>query len=93
MKVLEKSFTRKKFQYDQICRNGNLAIYTQPHTESQGQTFEVIVIKSHNGYEIAGTRIEAAEVYPSDTQWGILGWTYQTLEAAKNKLKTLEEAK
>jgi len=93
MKILEKSFTRKKFQYDQIYRKNNLAIYTQTHTESKGLTFEVILIKSHNGYEIAGTRIEPSEVYPGDSQWGILGWTYQTLEAAKNKLKQLEENK
>ena len=93
MKQLEKKFSRKKFEYDQMLRKGNLAIYTQTHVESKGQTFEVIVIKSHNGYEIAGTRIEPAEVYPGDNQWGVLGWTYQTLEAAKNKLKTLEENK
>jgi len=93
MKQLEKSFSRKKFQYDQVIRKGNLAIYTQTHIESKSQTFEVIVIKSHNGYEIAGTRIEPAEVYPGDNQWGILGWTCQTLDAAKNKLKTLEESK
>ena len=92
MKKLEKSFTRKKFQYDQIYRKNNLAIYTQTHLESKGLTFEVIVIKSHNGYEIAGTKIEPSEIYPGDNQWGVLGWTYQTLEAAKNKLKKLEEA-
>lgn len=93
MKILEKSFTRKKFQYDQLCRKGNLAIYTQKHLESEGLTYEVIIIKSHNGYEIAGTKIEPSEVYPSDTQWGILGWTCQTLEAAQNKMKKLEETK
>lgn len=93
MKILEKSFTRKKFKYDQVYRKNNLAIYTQTHTESDGVTYEVIVIKSHNGYEIAGTKIEPSETYPGDNQWGITGWTYQTLEAAKNKLKQLEENK
>jgi len=91
MKILEKNFDRKVFNYQQLYRKNNLAIYSQTHRETGFATYEAIVIKSHNGYEIAGTKIEASEVYPSDTQWGILGWTYQTLEAAQNKINKLEE--
>ena len=93
MKILEKSFERKKFQYDQIYRKGNLAIYTQKNVEYGSLTYEAIIIKSHNGYEIMGTKIPPSEVYPCDSQWGDFGWSYQTLEEAKNKKKELEEAK
>jgi len=93
MKILEKSFERKKFQCDQIYRKGNLAIYTQKNVEYGSLTYEAIVIKSHNGYEIMGTKIPPSEVYPCDSQWGDFGWSYQTLEEAKNKIKELEEAK
>jgi len=91
MKILEKNFDRKVFNYEQLYRKNNLAIYAQKHKDTGFTTYEAIIIKSHNGYEIAGTRIEPAETYPSDTQWGILGWTYQTLEGARNKIKKLEE--
>jgi len=91
MKILEKNFTRKVFNYEQLYRKGNLAIYAQKHKDTDSATYEVIIIKSHNGYEIGGVKIEPSEVYPSDSQWGILGWTCQTLEAAKNKIKKLEE--
>jgi len=91
MKILEKNFTRKVFNYEQLYRKGNLAIYAQKNKETGSATYEVIIIKSHNGYEIGGIKIEPSEVYPSDSQWGILGWTCQTLEAAKNKIKKLEE--
>jgi len=93
MKILEKSFERKKFQYDQIYRKGNLAIYKQKNIEYGSLTYEAIVIKSHNGYEIMGNKIPPSEVYPCDSQWGDLAWTYQTLEEAQNKIKQLEETK
>ena len=51
MKILEKNFERKKFEYDQIYRKANLAIYKQKNIEYGSLTYEAIVIKSHNGYE------------------------------------------
>jgi hypothetical protein len=91
MKILEKNFDRKVFKYEQLYRKKNLAIYSQKHKNTGFTTYEVIIIKNHKGYEIAGTSIEAAETYPGDTQWGILGWTYETLGAAENKIKKLEQ--
>ena len=91
MKILEKTFDRKVFNYEQLYRKDNLAIYSQKHKDTGFTTYETIIIKSHNGYEIGGVKIEPSEVYPSDSQWGILGWTCQTLDAAKNKIKKLEE--
>jgi len=67
MKKLEKTFTKKGFIYKQINRVGNKAIYTQKRDDSQSVVtrYEVIVIKSHDGYEIEGNKIPAGEVYPS----------------------------
>ena len=93
MKILEKSFDRKNFHYEQIYRKENFAIYTQKHIEHGSLTYEVIIIKSHNGYEIMGNKIPPSEVYPCDSQWGDFGWSYQTLEEAQNKIKELEENK
>lgn len=93
VKILEKTFERKVFKYEQLYRKDNLAIYSQTHRDTGFATYETIIIKNHNGYEIAGVKIEASEVYPSDSQWGIFGWTHQTLERAKNKIKQLEEQK
>lgn len=90
MRILEKSFDRKGFRYEQVYRKENRAIYTQTIPDVGSLTYEVIVIKSHNGYEIAGTQILPSEVYPSSNQWGDTGWTYQTLEQAQNKMKQLE---
>ena len=93
MKKLEKTFTKKGFIYKQLKRVGNKAIYTQKRDDSQSVVtrYEVIVIKSHDGYEIAGNKRPAGEVYPSSTQWGTQGWTFVDLQDAENKFKKLKE--
>ena len=93
MKKLEKKFSKKGFIYTQLKRVGNKAIYSQKREENDAKQlrYEVIVIKSHDGYEIAGNKIPAGEVYPSSTQWGTLGWTFVDLQDAENKFKKLKE--
>lgn len=93
MKKLEKKITKKGFIYEQIKREGNKAIYTQKRDDRDSKSvhYEVIIIKSHDGYEIAGNKIPAGEVYPSSTQWGALGWTFLDLREAENKFKKLKD--
>lgn len=91
MKKLETEFVKKGFKFTQINRKGNVAIYKQESlsVESPKANYEVVQIKSHNGYEIGGSKIAAAEVYPGSTQWGLLGWTYQDLPTAEKRFKKL----
>ena len=93
MRKLEKEITKKGFIYKQLKRVGNKAIYSQKRDDKDATriNYEVIVIKSHDGYEIAGNKIPAGEVYPSSTQWGVLGWTFVDLQDAENKFKKLKE--
>lgn len=93
MKKLEKTFAKKRFIYTQYKRVGNKAIYTQKRDDKECKQvrYEVIIIKSHDGYEIAGNKIPAGEVYPSSTQWGTLGWTFLDLPDAENKFKKLKD--
>jgi len=91
MKKLEKVFTKKGFKYTQVERKGNVAIYKQESISvtDPKPNYEVVQIKSHNGYEIGGSKIAAAEVYPGSTQWGILGWTHLDLSSAEKRFKRL----
>jgi len=93
MKKLEKKFSKKGFLYTQLQRVGMKAIYSQVREDTETTTtwYEVVVIKSHDGYEIAGNKIPPGEVYPSSTQWGVLGWTYGDLQSAEKKFKKLKE--
>ena len=89
MKILEKEFKSKGFNFTQVVRMGDKAIYQKQALAGKAKSIEVIIIKSHNGYELSGTYIAPAEVYPSTSQWGQLGWTYTRMEDAMQKYKSL----
>lgn len=91
MKILDKKITNKNFKYKQIEREGSIAIYEQSLIDppSTKKWYEVIVIRSHDGYEIAGNKVAPSEMYPSANHWGTLGWTCSDLETAKKKFNKL----
>jgi hypothetical protein len=94
MKTLEKKFTCKNFSYKQLVREGNVAIYEQKLIEAKDtrSRYEVIVIRSHEGYEINGNKIAPSEMYPSANQWGQLGWTCLALEDAQKRFKKVKNS-
>lgn len=89
MQLLNTEFTRRQFCFKQIKRIGNVAIYEKWTKGSSKKHYEVIRIRSHNGYDMAGTWIEPAEMYPGDEQWGINGFTINSIEAAEKKFNEL----
>ncbi len=84
MKKLEKKFEKSGQLFTQIKREGDKAIYKRGTAG-----YEVIKIRSHNGYEIGGQKIKPGEMYPTDREWGKYGWTYLTLSAAETKFRQL----
>lgn len=94
MKILEKKFTNKNFKYKQIIREGNVAIYEQQLIDppNSSKRFEVIVIRSHDGYEISGNKVAPSEMYPSANHWGTLGWTCLDLESAQKRYKKVKNS-
>ena len=90
MKTLETSFTSHGFEFKQIHREADLAIYKKWKPEHETHGFEVIRIKRHNGYTIAGNYCPPAEMYPSNEQWGVLGFTCQTKEDSYKKLDKMK---
>jgi hypothetical protein len=92
MKKIEKTIVKKGFKYTQIKRDGSKAIFLQERDDKDSvlKKYEVIVIKTHDGYEIGGNKIPPSEIYPSSTQWGTLGWTFDSLHDAETKYKSLK---
>ena len=93
MKILEESFTSKGFKLQQVKRDGDIAIYKKQldDPECENYHYEVIAIKRHNGYEIAGVKMPPAEMYPSDSQWGDWAFTCNTIEDANKRFNQLQE--
>ena len=93
MKTLEDNFNKKGFNFSLLKREDDVAIYkkTLEDSEIDAHTYEVIAIKRHNGYEIAGVKMPPAEMYPSDTQWGDWGHTCTSREDADKRFIQLKD--
>ena len=84
---LPKEFQRGGFNYRQVAREGDAAIYEQRWTgcPNPAVCFEVIRIKRREGFEIGGRFVEPAEVYPNSEAWGMDGFTFTDWNKARAK--------
>jgi hypothetical protein len=81
-------FRRDGFDFRQVAREGDVAIYEQTWKSNQDSAaFEVICIRRREGFQIGGRFVEPAEVYPNSEAWGVDGWTAQDKQAAFRKLR------
>jgi hypothetical protein len=91
-KPLSKQFRRDGFQYRQITRQGDAAIYEQRWNgcPDPAVCFEIVRVKRREGFVVDGRFVLPAEVYPRSERWGELGWTFcGDKDAAFGKLREL----
>lgn len=90
-KPLESDFQRGGFNYKQIAREGDVAVYEQTWRDGSEPSvcYEVIRIRRHTGKEIKGQWVDPSEFYPSATEWGKFGFTLTDKDAAFAKLREL----
>jgi hypothetical protein len=92
-KPLPKEFRRGEFNYRQICREGDFAIYQQTWKgNDDSAAFEVIRIRRREGFQIGDRLVESGEFYPSSESWGSHGFTVTDKDVAFEKLRELQEA-
>ena len=77
-KPLPKEFRGDGFNYRQIAREGDLALYKQRWSgcAEPSVCYEVIRIRRRKGFRIRGRFVEPAEVYPPLELWGTTGFTF-----------------
>ena len=102
-KTLESPFVKNKFRHTKIFEAGwehrgnrleNWQIWQRESTEYQkAPHFELVCITRHDGYEIAGVKIEPSEVYPGASVWGQYGFTYTSEAQCFEKLDKILKAK
>jgi len=90
-KPLLAQFRHDGFEYRQIARENDAAIYEQRWggCTDPSVCYEVIRIRRREGFEVSGRFIEPAEVYPNSGAWGVDGWTVLTRDAAFEKLREI----
>jgi hypothetical protein len=90
MHILEHELEDGRFQYVQVERQGDVALYTQTHKTSGTIRYEVIKIKIQAEHTWPnGVTTPEKEAYPGSGSWGRDGWTFFTLETAQTKLAQL----
>ena len=90
-KPIATEFRHDGFNYKQIAREGDIAIYEQKWTgcSNASVAYDVVRIRRHDGFVIAGKSVEPAEVYPRSDAWGTDGFTLTDKDPAFAKLKSL----
>lgn len=88
-KPLRTSFRSKGFDYRQIERVGDVAMFEQTKPGLSEPRYEVVIVQRHDAYEIGGAKVEAAETMPSTSAWGRLGWTYRDPKEARMRFDEL----
>jgi hypothetical protein len=88
-KPLPTQFRRDGFNYQQIARERDAAIYEQKQIGGSNPSvcYEVIRIRRREGFQINGRFVEPAEVYPNSDAWGVDGFTFTRKDAAFAKLQ------
>jgi hypothetical protein len=88
-KPLPKQFRRDGFNYRQIVRDEDGAVYEQIWNACQNPdvTYEVIRIRRREGFEIHHRFVEPAEIYPNSESWGTDGFTFTDKDAAFERLR------
>jgi hypothetical protein len=90
-KSLPIRFRPGEFDYWQIYRKGNAAIYTQicRGCPNPSICYEVIRIRRREGFQVDGRFVEPAEIYPKTEAWGTDGFTFTDKDAAFAKLREI----
>ena len=89
MEPLPLSFRDRGFFYEQLDRQGDVALYTQ--TNHAGIVrYEVVRIRIQREHTWPnGTTTPEKEAYPGSNSWGTLGWTFIERPLAEDKLRAL----
>src|SRR5438477_252081 len=83
-KPLPTRFRRDGFEYRQIARERDAAIYEQTWSgcPEPSVCYEVIRIRRHDGFQVNGRFVEPAEIYPKAEAWGVDGFSLTNRDAA-----------
>jgi hypothetical protein len=90
-KPVPTQFRHDGFDYQQIARERDAAIYEQrwDGCPDPSACYEVVRIRRREGFQIGGRFVEPSEVYPNSEAWGVDGCTLTDRDAAFAKLREL----
>lgn len=85
MKTLKPEFRRWGATYRIEERSGDVVLLSRLADTGKPTSFDVAIVQRHDGYEIAGRKVEASEFLPSSEAYGSLAWSYSNRAKAEAK--------
>ena len=89
MRTLPTMFSYDKFDFTQLRRQGQIALFSKKKPEHSEPTFEVVRIQVHKAGTMFGKNYPDRELMPPSEDWGVNGWSYPDLASAKAKFNSL----
>ena len=92
MEPLETTFTKYAYRYEQVERQGDVAIFRQTHKENAAVVrFEVVKVHIQPEHVWPnGTMTPEKEAMPGSSSWGRDGWTCWDLPQAQALMAALQ---
>ena len=88
MKTLPTEFKKYGDRFVQLSRKDNVALYARIYNGTT-YAYEVVIIRQKPARTILNKVIPAQEVYPSNEEFGILGWCFTSKPKALEKYHEL----
>ena len=89
MREIPQQYNKYGFTHTLIERDGNVAIYEQRKPTHTSSYYEVVIIrKRKTDNDFAGTKA-GDEYLPSTSEWGSYGWSYTSIESAREKMSKI----
>jgi hypothetical protein len=83
-------FEADGFVFTQLVRQGQWAIYDKRRSNwTTTNNYEVVKVRVCKAREVMGKPYPDREIYPQPDQWGIYGFTEQSLPHAQARLASL----
>ena len=89
MQTLPTEFTFDQFQFRQLARAGDVALFEKSKPHHSRPCYEVVVVQHHPAQTIHGRQYPEREAMPPSESWGTLGWSPADLLAAQRKFQFL----
>jgi hypothetical protein len=88
---LATEFKKEGYNFRQIERGGDVAVFAKSKSPVGAVSFEVVRIRRVPEMEMFGRVIAAHEALPSAEHWGLYGFTYADKVRALRKLRELAQ--
>ena len=92
VKLLPTTFKSGGFQFRQLDRAGQVALFEKRKRPGGAPSFEVVKIRQLPARKVFGVNYPPSEAMPATESWGTSGWTYCDVDGAREKFRALAEA-